>query len=298
MGDRYARVRQCMAAISQLPALPALVLDLLRKLDREDVEIEELVNIIYTDKVLTSMAIRMANSPLFAQRREIKSIKHAIMVLGLSRLKVLVLSCSLIQLFPRRGQFLNPVLLWEHALACALVAKATAERLDYPDRERAYLAGLLHDLGSVAIAAYLLGAFDQVVALMHEESTDLCSAESKAMGVTHCEFGYWIAKKWNLPADLTEAIACHHNPGSARVNPVLTAIASLADIICDKRGLAYVPFYHPERPLLEEPCLKLLKEHDLAIRKRDLESLVAELEEKVTEVRELVRLFFTNLPVN
>ncbi len=298
MRDRYARVRRCMAAISELPTLPAVLLDLMRRLDREDLEMEELVNIIYTDKVLTSMAIKMANSPLFAQRREIKSIKHAIIVLGLSRLKALVLSCSLIRLFPRRGQFLNPVLLWEHALACALVAKATAERLDYPDRERAYLAGLLHDLGSVAIAAYLPEEFDQAVALMHEESSDLCSAESKAMGTTHSEFGYWLAKKWHLPADLTDAIATHHNPNAAMVNPVLTSIASLADIICDKRGLAYVPFYHPERPLVEEPCLKILKEYDLALRKRDLASLVAEVEEKVTEVRELVRLFFTHLPVN
>jgi putative nucleotidyltransferase with HDIG domain len=121
--------------------------------------------------------------------------------------------------------------LWRHAVASAAGARLIAQRLRSMDPEEAFLAGLVHDMGIIILDQYFHEGFRRVVDLVFSMGMPLPDAAREIFGRDHAYVGRQLARRWNFPAGVAEAIGCHHEPSRARLNPTLTSIVHLADYL-------------------------------------------------------------------
>lgn len=215
-------------AIKNLPPFPAVALQLMGLLD-SDVPVKEVVKLLRMDPALSAEILRVSNSPLYGLSRHVDSVSHAVVVLGGDSVKRLALTVAL-------GRFTHSFMrhkglrrCWDHSVACALIAEDMAEFAGQA-KDRAYTVGLLHDVGRLALLACYPDEYDNLLAVASENDFDFRTTEKKLFEIDHCSAGHWLSKSWNLPSDMTEAIARHHEPGLAP--------GSLAALIAVSDGLA------------------------------------------------------------
>ena len=139
-------------AIDQMPTLPVVLTPLLHYMEQplERLEVQQVVDLISQDKSLTAQCLQLANSPLFGQWQKIDSVRAAVMALGMQRMRDVAMSCSVLTLLPRETAGFDPIVFWEHSLGCALVCRQFARKIGFSEPGKAYLAGLLHDIGIIA----------------------------------------------------------------------------------------------------------------------------------------------------
>src|SRR4030081_2543997 len=144
-----AMIRERVQRIDTIPAIPAVFLPLLKLLSSsgEEVPVDEVVRLVSYDNTIAAQCLRVAGSPLFGLAQSPKSIKGAVISLGLRRVETILLTCCLGQAFPAKKWVLDPVVFWRHSLGCAMVCRKFSEKLAAVDTEKAYMAGLLHDIG-------------------------------------------------------------------------------------------------------------------------------------------------------
>lgn len=116
------------------------------QLPPEEIEIEEVVKLVSYDSTIAAQCLRMANSPLLG-RKNTETVRSAVMALGLKRVEAILLGCCLNNIVPADKWALDVVTFWRHALGCALVSRKMASLIGYEDPEKAYLGGLMHDVG-------------------------------------------------------------------------------------------------------------------------------------------------------
>lgn len=287
-------IRERVQQIETMPAIPAVFLPLLKMLSSstEDVKVDEVVRLVSYDNTIAAQCLRVASSPLFGLAQPPQSIKGAVISVGLRRVETILLTCCLGQAFPAEKWPLDPEVFWRHSLGCAMVCRKFSEKLASVDREKAYMAGLLHDLGfmvnCLAFSKEFAGAMDHAC----REEIPLHEAELATMGFTHCETGRALAEKWKLADDVTEVIAHHHAVELSQKAQALVALVHLSDLLCRMRGLGYGYYERHMVDLVSDPAWTiLLKEH------RDLEGVdlvrfTFELDESVQEIHALVATVF------
>lgn len=244
----------------ELPTIPAVLVPLLHYMEKplDCVDVHQVVNLISQDKSLAGRCLQMANSPLFGSSHEVETIQSAVVALGLERIQQIAVSCSLLKLMPAVSKGVNPAAFWAHSLGCALVAREFATQIGFPDPAKAYAAGLLHDVGIVAILVVASEDFRSCFEHARRERVPLHEAEEKFLGITHCESGKIIAHNWNLPAELVEAITCHHSPGKVTGNPALTSIVCVSDLLCRLGGIGYGYIEEKQTNFAKEPGFAIL----------------------------------------
>ena len=224
-----------------IPSVDAIVQPLIGYLQQplETLDMQRVIDLISHDNSLAAQCLHLANSPLFGRWQAINTTRGAVIALGLQRMREIAVSCCVLKLLPSETKGLNPVVFWEHSLACALVCRRMAKRIGDKDPEQAYLAGLLHDIGFI-VNLHLLG--EEFYQVMVEASTRECPidvVEDERFGFNHCESGKVLARKWGLAADLVEVISHHHRMSALADYPALTAIVTIADKMCRLQGLGY-----------------------------------------------------------
>jgi putative nucleotidyltransferase with HDIG domain len=231
-------------ALDKLPPFPVVATRLLHTLASEDVEIGEVGKMIAGDPVFATRLLQMANSPLFALQKTVKTIPHAIMVLGLERVKAITLTRSL-------GDFVAPALkiralraCWQHSLAGAILAEQLAPAC-HIDSDVAYVAGLLRDIGRLALLVKYPGPYANVLAVSGENVYDLLATERELFDVDHCEAGTWLMRTMPFPNELCEVVAHHHD--SVISGPFgLVHLVKVADLLADALGLAVSTPINPQ----------------------------------------------------
>jgi putative nucleotidyltransferase with HDIG domain len=227
-----------MASLSDgLPTLPAYVFELNSLLGANPVNLKRVGEVIRTDPSLSAQVIRMCNSALLGVREKVKSIKHAVVLLGTERLRTLVLTCSLIEYVGHRIASEDVQSFWQHCFLTAALSERLARGIAYSQPEQAYLAGLLHDIGALpllVINASEAARSDQDVPQGWGESLRF---EQERFGTDHCEVGHWIGTSWNFPPALVEVMVKHHTPQEASHDPLLVGIVAAADQFCIRRGV-------------------------------------------------------------
>jgi putative nucleotidyltransferase with HDIG domain len=188
------------------------------------------------------------NAPFFGLGRRISSIQHAVLLLGVRTVRNLVLSAVLVKSFGEssRDRRFDRGRLWRHTVACAAGARMLSRRLGGGDPEEAFLAGLVHDMGIVVFDQFFHDGFRRVADLATGMGMPLIAAEREVFGSDHAFVGRQLARRWNFPAAVAEAIGCHHEPGRARLVPILAATVHLADWL---EGAAEIA---PEVPVASE----------------------------------------------
>jgi putative nucleotidyltransferase with HDIG domain len=215
------------SALDKVPPVAGTVMELLRSLDDDNLDASHLAKKIGQDPVLSARVLKIVNSPFYGVAGRVASLQEAVMVLGFSSVRRLALAVSLNGSFPMHSAGnADPRRLWRHSFCVALCAQALA-RLVRIDPETAFTAGLLHDIGRIALVAAEPARFSAALAVRNQYR-DLSAAEQSVFGYNHAEFGARLLERWHLPKPLLRAVAFHHAPDTAPTD-ALTDLVSLAD---------------------------------------------------------------------
>ncbi|MFZ3215003.1 MAG: HDOD domain-containing protein [Candidatus Acidiferrales bacterium] len=289
-----ADIRERVSRIEVTPTIPAVLLPLLKllKAPAETVNLEDVVRLVSYDNTIAAQCLRMAGSPLFGMAKAPDSVKAAVLALGMRRVQTILLTCCLGQAFPADKWVVDPTAFWKHSLGCAMVCRKLSEKLGFADGEKAYMAGLLHDIGITANSLAFPAEFKAAMELARREEIPLDRAELAVMGFTHCDSGTALAEKWKLPDETIQVIAHHHALDQAEGAQPLVALVHLSDLLCRMRDMGYGYYERLEVDLLGEPAWVILTKERGDLEAMDLARFTFELDESVGEVSELVATVF------
>lgn len=265
-------------ALINLPPFPAVAARILQLLLQETASIKDLAALIRMDTAFSTEILTLANSALFSFRAEITSLLQASVLLGFERLKAIALTVGL-RSYVRN--FLTPGLLgcWRHSLACALVSEQLAEACNI-ERDQAYVAGLMHDIGRLALATIEPVAYKSLLAEAEEKSIDILGREEELFGVDHPEAGKWLAEQWNLPKLFADVAAQHH----AEPKPGETDMVGLVRVACRVADCIGFPAVRSHRPAELQEILRGLPGSAASRVVLDHDQLASMVEAKIKSV--------------
>ncbi|MBL9128045.1 MAG: HDOD domain-containing protein [Verrucomicrobiales bacterium] len=215
---------------------------LLGLLGRPAISNDEIVAVIRCDGVLTAKLLQLCNSPVMGLRQRVASVDQALFLLGHSEVFriVMAISYSAAMKAPVPGYAVAGKEFFRHSLATAAAAEIVQERGFWNGGEThlAFTAGLLQDLGELVIDRALT---PELVARMRErvekDGLSRVEAEREILQTDHAEIGAGVLRSWNLPDDLVEAVAHHHQP-VLDPTPRLSVVSHLADCLAHLAGAA------------------------------------------------------------
>jgi len=226
-------------AVNDLPALPTVVTRVMQLTDDPNSTAQDINNVLNQDQAITARVLRLANSAFYGYTRRINTVTDAVVFMGFKTIRSIVIAASVSDILNQEiaGYALEYGELWKHSQCTAMAARLIARKAKLPTLDLAYTAGLLHDIGKVILNRTMKEAYFEVVERVSEGEIPFNQVENEILGFNHAEVGSRVAGKWNLPDQLVEAIAYHHDPDQATINPKLTAIVHLADAICVAMGI-------------------------------------------------------------
>ncbi len=224
-------------SISTAPAILMPLLEMLR-MPSENIRIEKIVELVSYDAAIAAQCLRLANSPLFG-RRQTETVRSAVMALGLEKVRSILFGLCVNRVIPPDKWVLDADAFWRHSLGCALVTQRMAKRIEYSEPEKAYLAGLLHDIGFLVNSLLYTEGFRECLRRAAEQHVALDVIEEQLLGFTHCESGRLLSEHWGLPKDLADAAGCHHNTSLLPAAGPLACLVHLSDLLCRVRYLGY-----------------------------------------------------------
>jgi len=205
-------VRATIGKLASLPTLPSVYLQLMATLGNERASAEDVAKILKQDGALCAQILRIANSSYFGLSRSVVKIEEAVLFLGLATIRRLAFVA---EVFRRAGN--EPTLaglsvegLKQHSLLSGGIASSLFS--DKHQKEAAFIAGLVHDIGKLLLASELPDRVARVVFQMRAEGKPMHAVEQELYGVTHAEVGAYLLGLWQLPFPIVEAVANHHAP--------------------------------------------------------------------------------------
>ena len=239
-------------ALRLLPPFPAVAQRLLSLVDNDSAAAGQISECIKLDPTFTAEILRVANSALFGASREIYSVKHAVNLLGINRVKAMAVLIAVNAMVKPAMRIEALRRFWVHSLVTALLTEESA-KISKSSHEGAYTAGLLHNLGVLG----LMSAYPEEYASMIEVSTefglDLLGAERDLFEIDHCAAGAWLATEWNFPEPIVTAIAGHQE--EPHKSAALSSLVQIGWRLADVVGFGAFPM---EKPWAYETLVSLI----------------------------------------
>jgi signal transduction histidine kinase/HD-like signal output (HDOD) protein len=243
--------------LDELPTLPTVAVRLLELTARDKGTVREVVELIESDPSLTARILQLVHRADAGVRGEVKSIERAVVLLGFEAVRSAVLAISIFQSFgslsERRSPHFSRDEFWKHCLATACCAELLARKAvggdkskgaSHPlDASQAFICGLLHDLGKIALETILPKSFTRVVEAVDLLRGNIADVERMIIGLDHMVVGKRLAERWNLPAVVRECIWLHGQlpaalPGKVQ-QPRMINLITLADLLVREQHLGY-----------------------------------------------------------
>jgi HD-like signal output (HDOD) protein len=203
-------IRERLAKCADLPSMPAVAIQILDLCQREEPDVDEIAKLIGSDPALSAKLLRLTNSPMYGLKCQVRTVSHAICLLGISAVRPLALSFSLVKGLQTRDKKAL-TWFWKRSLLSAVAARELASASNYRLGEEAFLGALLQDIGILALRQ-LAGTEYSTLARPGIRHAALAAAERQLFGEDHASLGAWLAERWKLPATLCAAIAGSHAP--------------------------------------------------------------------------------------
>lgn len=225
------RWKRELRRLKKVPTLPRLLERILAALDDPEVDLTYLAELVEVDQALVSQLLRVANSAFYATEGATTRVEAALMKLGAAVTRSVILTTSVLD--PKTVRLPG---FWEHSLGCAVAAGAIAKATAAADPEVVVAAGLMHDLGKVALFQAVPQAFEYCVARAMAEERPLREVEQDVLGADHAEIASWFLESWNFPPRLAQPILHHHAPARATTARAETAIVHVANSVVRALG--------------------------------------------------------------
>ena len=221
--------RKLTSQMTKLPSAPHLYFRVMRELRGSDVSLEDIGALIAQDPPMSAKLLQLANSVHLGLVQQVVNPGEAVMHLGLKTTQSFLLlahTCSFFEDIKDSGFSVEK--LWQHSIRTGKYAQliCKAEKTEGPVREEAFTAGLLHDIGKLALAANHPVLFREIFRLMRTDKVSALEAELSIFGTTHSDIAACLLATWGLPWSLVTAVALHHRPmaGADQGFSALTAI--------------------------------------------------------------------------
>ncbi|MDB5747884.1 MAG: histidine kinase [Massilia sp.] len=220
--------------IARLPAMPQILIKLLGHLQADDLGMPELAALIANDAGITGKLLAVASSSAYQRNGRGANLEQSLVALGTDMIKTLVISDSVFQTFssfPHSGST-DLRAFWKRSLAAAVFARDIARRIDYPHLEEAYLAGLLHNVGRLALLA--TAPKEYAFNFTARDDEDLCAVEQRTLQITHAEAGAWLVERWQLDSFMADAVLYHHETSERLVaaHPLIRIVRTAHVMAC------------------------------------------------------------------
>lgn len=226
-GLRISAVSRLIKELKTLPALPATIGEIRDAMEDVNHSMDAIAKIILRDPPVVANVLSVANSAAYGFRNQVTSVELAVSLLGLRETYSIVLSAAVLDLFEKTETFDYKVY-WEEAINSAAACRIIGEHA-HLERERGlYTAGLLHDIGRIALMETIPEQYIKVSSDLTGD--ELIAAEQEAVGISHTEAGYELATQWNLPAEIAEPIRFHHQPEEESPVQNIVCVVALAEL--------------------------------------------------------------------
>ena len=244
---RYCHKMEKLSILSQIKesddllSLPQALVQILKQVDNPDFNADELARIILLDPPLTGRILKLANSSHYKRYSNISTVHQAVQVLGATTVKCLALSSSVFdpdKLQKEAG--IDPKAYFANVLTVAAASEKLAEATGYKNTEEVFIAGLLHDIGTMFFVHHYPREYRKIVEGRVGGATSLMDAEQKLFGTTHTEVGFCLAQVWCLPDYICESIKEHHGTIPETPGPSPSGIVRLASLLVEDRTSGYV----------------------------------------------------------
>lgn len=254
------KVKQVVANIRNLPTPPIVFHQIQKVMSDPNVGAAQVATILAEDPAMSVKVLKLTNSAFYGLTREVDSVKHAVVIIGLEAIKNLVLSASVLDMF--KGKNVDKDFQekhWRHSLATAFCCRILSKKFKETgiiNPDSAFSAGLLHDIGKIVLAIFLPNEYSKFLEL-RETDKDLTDyeLEEKALGYNHAQIGGILATQWKLPAMLAETITFHHHPHLSEHEDAVPYIVNLGDYISKKT------FYDADEAFLIGELDSRVREH-------------------------------------
>jgi len=230
---RDTKLNVILAIIDSFPSMPGAGARMLALLQEQDAKVAEIEEILRYDPGLTANVLKLANSAYFGVPSKIGSLKQAVVLLGMKRLmQLVVISCvSAVMDKSVAGYDLPAGDLWRHSIAVAIASEAMVKDRKKEGRIDVFTPALLHDIGKLVLGSFVseeLEAIQQIAG----KGVPFVVAENMILGTDHAEIGARILERWNLPAEVINAVRWHHDPDSADASDMQMDVVYLANLLC------------------------------------------------------------------
>jgi putative nucleotidyltransferase with HDIG domain len=232
-------IDEIVERVGTLPHLPATIHRLISVVSDPGSSLNQIVETIRYDQILTTEVLRLCNSAYFGLARTVESLDDAVRMLGTVKILQLVMAAHarVILSRPQSGYGLPTGALWLHSVGVALGSQILAKHMRQSQVGLLFTAGLLHDVGKVALNEHVAREYAEIAQRVFSERISFCEAERDVLGFTHPEVGARLAETWNLPESIIRCIRYHHDPEALPdADPFVDAV-HLADSVCLVMGV-------------------------------------------------------------
>ncbi len=227
---------------SNISTIAGMVARIIAVINDPESTAKELVDIILTDPPLAANVLRLVNSAHYSPRRKIADIQQAVIFIGFDALKELALNQKVCEIFRKvvKIEGYSRQSLWVHSVAVAQFAKMIYRREFAMRGENAYAVGLLHDLGIIIEDQFRNDELVTALGMVKDEDLPLWQAEQRVLGYDHSRIGSAVSRDWNLPDEIIDGIACHHQPLEApSASQVMATSLFIANYGCQQAEIGY-----------------------------------------------------------
>lgn len=205
-----SRLILALEGASLTPA-PEVLLRLMRAVEDEGASLQDIAAIVDKDPAIAARVLAAANSTAFHRRQAVTSLEQCLQVLGLRVVRSIAVCLSVQCVFAQQteGARIDLARFWYHSLLAAELARSLADALAYARPGEAYLGGLLHDIGELALLSALRGEYAALLEQGQDEIS-LTALEAARLGATHAEVGAWLVDQWQLDSLLADSVLFHH----------------------------------------------------------------------------------------
>ncbi len=218
---------------SAFPSMPKAGIKLRALLSEKDVSIDEIERILRHDPGLAANVLRLANSAFFGLPAKVKTLKHAVMLVGLRRFSKIAVGACMNKTMDTavEGYGLSPGELWLHSIAVSTTAEALAKNRKLAETNDFFTPALLHDMGKLVLGKFVKAEQPKIDSLV-AKGVPFVIAEKEVLKTDHAEIGALILSKWSFPDDLINAVRWHHYPEALEISNLHPEIVYLANLLC------------------------------------------------------------------